>query len=357
MPAANVTNQNVTVQIGDHLVGTGQRTLIIAEAGVNHDGSLDKALQMVDVAAQAGADVIKFQVFRADDLATAAAPAAAYQEVSGVQSQRDMLRRLELRDDDLMQIQGRCQARGIAFLATPFGPVEIDRLCDLGVPALKIASTDLNNVPFLRKAAETGLPLIVSTGASTEGEIMAAVDDLRNWGAGRRTVLLHCISGYPAPLNSANLRAIVRLGDMFEVPAGFSDHTTSTDIAGWAVAAGACVLEKHFTLDPSASGPDHAMSLDPERLALYVAAARQAEIALGDGDVGMTAVEDDVRTKARKSVVAAQRIPAGQTIAADMLSVKRPAGGIEPRDVDQLVGRQAAVDIEADTLLTWDMVR
>jgi N,N'-diacetyllegionaminate synthase len=347
----------VTVQLGPRRVGQNEPVMIVAEAGVNHDGCVETAVRLVDAAAIAGADAVKFQMFRADELATADATLATYQRGRGVQSQRDMLRRLELSDADFARLAAHCRMRQIEFLVTPFSPPDVDRLCDLDVHALKIASTDLNNTLLLRRAVSTGLPLILSTGASQAGEIAAALARLRSWNAGTRLVLLHCISGYPAPLAIANLRAIATLSETFGVPVGFSDHTESTDVAGWAVAAGACVLEKHFTLDRSASGPDHAMSLDPVQLATYIATARAAETALGTGTLGMSPLEADVRAVARKSVVAATRIPAGVVITPEMLTAKRPAGGIDPDRVDTLVGSRATVDIDADTVLQWEMVQ
>lgn len=346
-----------TVQIGPHALGNGGHTLIIAEAGVNHDGSLDRAIQLVDVAADAGADVVKFQMFRAADLVTTNAATAAYQRVGGDASQFEMLRRLELPDSAFEKIAAHCRARRIDFLATPFGTGDVERLVRLGVSAIKIASTDLNNAPLIESAAATGLPLIVSTGASHPSEITSAVEWFDGWGARDRLVLLHCISGYPAQLHAANLRAITTLHRQFGVPTGFSDHTESTAIAGWAVAAGACVLEKHFTIDRELPGPDHRMSLDPAQLRAFVAAARQAEVALGTGRLGMTDIESDVRTVARKSIVAATDIPADTPIAINMLAVKRPSGGIEPADIGQVVGRITRVTIAADTSITWDMLR
>lgn len=345
------------VRIGERLVGDQQPVLIIAEAGVNHDGSLEKALRLVDVAADAGADVVKFQMFRAAELVTATAATAAYQKTAGACSQLEMLTKLELSDGDFAHIRLHCQRRGIEFLATPFGPRDVDRLVGLDVRAIKIASPDLNNPPLLRRAADTGLPLLVSTGASTAEEITASVARLRDWGAEPRLILLHCISGYPAPLEVANLRAIGALRRAHGVPCGFSDHTLSTQIAGWAAAAGACVLEKHFTLDRAAAGPDHAMSLASAQLAEYVAAAREVEVALGSGEIGLAAVEADVRAVARKSVVAATRIPANTVLTAQLLTIKRPSGGIEPDQLDCVLGRRAAAEIPADTVLTWDLVR
>lgn len=345
------------VRIGQRLVGDKQRVLVIAEAGVNHNGSRGEALRLVDVAADAGADVVKFQVFRASELVTRHAATAAYQQQAGASSQRALLQALELTASDFREIAQRCRQRGLLFLATPFGPADVDLLLELEVEAIKIASTDVNNVILLRRVVATGLPLIVSTGAAREDEIAVAVARLKEWGAWQRLILLHCVSSYPAPLECANLRAIASLRKCAGVPVGFSDHTDSTVIAGLAVAAGACVLEKHFTRDRAARGPDHAMSLDPQGLAAYVRSARAAEVALGDGRLGMTAIEEDVRHAARKSLVAAQHIAAGTVVTADMLTVKRPGGGVSPEALDDLVGRSAVVDIAVDTTLTWEMVQ
>jgi len=352
-PAAAETPR---ITIGDREIGRGRPVYVIAEAGVNHDGSVERALQLVHVAAEAGADAVKFQVFRAADLATATAATAEYQKESSGDSQREMLARLELGDEQFARVRSYCDQRGIEFLATPFGVDDVDRLVALGVPAIKIASTDLNNTPLLRRVVQTGLPLIVSTGAATADEIGASVARLREWNAAGRCVLLHCVSGYPTPLDAANLRAVATLEHTFAVPCGFSDHTTSIMTGSWAAAAGACVLEKHFTLDRSAPGPDHAMSLDPAGLREYVAAVREAERALGSGRLGMTELEQEVRTVARKSVVAACDLKRGTPLEPHMLAVKRPAGGIEPDRLDALIGRRIAVDATRDTTLTWDMI-
>ena len=354
--ATSEPHAGATITIGDRTIGAGQRAYIIAEAGVNHDGSVETALRLVEAAVTAGADAVKFQVFRAAELVTAGAATAGYQRAAGARSQRDMLRRLELVGEDFARIREHCQRSSIEFLATPFSPPDVGRLEALGVRAIKLASTDLNNTPLLKRAAETGLPLIVSTGAATAQEMRVAFDRLRAWGASRRVALLHCVSCYPAPLEAANLRAIGALGRTFGVPCGFSDHTVSTEVGGWAVAAGACVLEKHFTLDRSAAGPDHAMSLSPVELTEYVAGVRAAEVALGNGALGMTELEADVRAAARKSVVAAAAMRAGAVLTEDLLTVKRPGGGIEPDQLDELVGRRLLVDVADETPLTWDMI-
>ncbi len=346
-----------TVRIGTRLVGADQPTLIVAEAGVNHDGSVDRALRLVDFAHEAGADVVKFQVFQASELASAQAAPAQYQRDRGATSQREMLRRLELSDADFARIREHCAACGIEFLATPFGPHDVQRLTALDVRAIKIASADLTDTRLLSSAAGTGLPLIVSTGAASAEEIGVAVAQLRDYGAGERLILLHCVSGYPAPLELANLRAIDTLRQTFGVPAGFSDHTESVEIAGWAVAGGACVLEKHFTLDRTLPGPDQAMSLGPSELVEYVAIARQAESARGTGAIGCTAFENAVRSAARKSIVAATTIRAGAVITPELLTLKRPGDGLGPNEVDRLIGRRARCDIDADTLIRWEDVQ
>jgi sialic acid synthase SpsE len=343
------------VTIGQRSIGVGQPVYVIAEAGVNHDGSLEKALWLVNAAVEAGADAVKFQVFRADELASQSAATAGYQRESG-KSQREMLARLELSDDQFRRVRGCCAERGIEFLATPFGPSDVHRLLDLKVNAIKVASTDLNNSPLLHHMAQTGLPLIVSTGAATGTEIETTVDRLRTWDADQRLILLHCVSAYPTPLDAANLRAVGALQRIFRVPCGFSDHTTDTRTGAWAVAAGACLLEKHLTLDRSAPGPDHAMSLDPGGLQEYIRAVRDAERALGTGSLGMTALEADVRNVARKSVVAACDLTAGTRLRSEMLAIKRPGGGIEPDQLDTLVGRRVAANVARDTALTWDMI-
>ena len=244
---ANTGRRVSTVTIGHHRVGPKQPAFIVAEAGVNHDGSLDKALRLVDAAADAGADAVKFQMFRADDLVTAAAKTADYQHKATEQrSQRDMLARLELSFEQFEALRDRCSDRSLVFLATPFGARQIEWLTELGATTIKIASTDLTNAPLLIRAAATGAALILSTGASNEREIDDAVALVRQEGAGDRLVLLHCVSAYPTPLTAINLRAISTLRQRYDVPCGLSDHTVSTQTGGWAVASGADILEKHF---------------------------------------------------------------------------------------------------------------
>ncbi len=343
------------VYIGERAIGSGCAPYVIAEAGVNHDGDTDLAVALVDAAADAGADAVKFQVFTARELASATAPAAAYQQDRGTCTQRQLLERLELPDAALSEVARQCRCRGVEFLATPFGLADVERLLALEVRAFKLASTDLNNVPLLRRIAATERPLLVSTGAATAPEIDTAVARLREWGAAQRLVLLHCVSRYPAPLDAANLRAVRTLHERFGVPAGLSDHTRDLRTGAWAAALGACVLEKHFTLDHSLPGPDHAMSLEPAELRAYIGEIRAMTAALGTGVLGMTDLEAEVRAVARKSVVAATFLAAGTRLRPELLTLKRPGGGIPPDELESLAGRTVNRDVPADALLTWDM--
>ncbi len=357
-PHAEIDSATISVSITGHKIGPTHPVFVVAEVGVNHDGTLDKALVLIDKAADAGADAVKFQMFRASELATAAAPKAAYQ--AGCQnrtSQQDMLSALELSIEAFAAIKKHCDDRGIVFLATPFGPEDVTRLASLQVAALKIASTDLTNEPLLTATGQTGLPLILSTGASTEEEVRRCMEVRRQQGALGRLILMHCVSAYPTPLEAINLRTIATLRQAFRVPCGLSDHTTSVETGAWAVAAGACILEKHFTHDRNAVGPDHAMSLEGGQLGDYITRIRLLERSMGDGKLGMSPLEADVRKVARKSVVVTKSIPIGTVLTDAMLTCKRPGTGISPVDLPSLVGRRTTVDIPSDTVLSWNMVR
>jgi len=329
---------------------------IVAEAGVNHNGRLEAALQMVEAARHAGADAIKFQVFQADRLASRFAEQAAYQKKTGqAESQRQMLRELQLQPAEFARIKQHCDAVGIEFLATPFSVEDLRVLLDLGVRAIKIASPDIVNRPLLEAAGRSGLPIILSTGAAEPAEIDAAYRLLRDQ-HGCAVVLLHCVSSYPTPLEQANLRRMQALRDRCGCAVGFSDHTQEVQTGSLAVAAGAAMLEKHFTLDRSQPGPDHAFSLNPDQLTEYIHLARLAERILGDGALEPSESEREVRRLARCSVVAARDIPAGSVVSADMLAIKRPGTGIPPAELDAVAGCKVRQDIPADMPITWDML-
>lgn len=353
---------------------TADRTLFIAEAGVNHNGSLELALRLVDVAADAGADVVKFQSFKAEQLATAGAHKAAYQVANTGEDggQLDMLRRLELRPEDHHALLARCKERGIRFMSTAFDEPSLALLATLDMPAVKIPSGDVTHAPLLLRAARLGLPLIVSTGMCELGDVEAALGviafalmregmpsgradfvaayaDPRARAALReRVTLLHCVTQYPAPPVAVNLRAMDTLAQAFGLPVGYSDHTLGTAVAIAAVARGARVIEKHFTLDRRMPGPDHAASLEPDELRSLVRDIRIVEQALGSPIKAPAAAEFANRAVARRSVVAARPIARGESLSFDALAFKRPGNGISPIDCWDLLGRASRRDLHVD---------
>lgn len=342
---------------------------IIAEAGVNHDGDLDRALELVDAAAAADADAVKFQTFRADALASRHAATAPYQKAAGAgEDQRAMLRRLEMTDAMHQAVIARCAERGIEFLSTPFDPGSLAYL--IGTKALKrlkLGSGEVTNGPLLLAAARTGLPLILSTGMATLDEIDAALGVLAfGYGGGTgvpgttafqaadrgvlkdRLILLHCTTAYPAPADSINLRAMDQLAEVFGLPVGLSDHSRGHHVSLAAAARGAVVIEKHFTLDRRLPGPDHAASLEPGELARMVAELREVAAALGDGRKAPAAAEAANAAVARKSLVAARPIRPGEVFTPDMLACKRPGTGLNPMRLWDLCGRPARRGYEPD---------
>lgn len=334
------------------------QVFLVAEAGVNHNGDLQLAHQLVDIAAEAGCDAVKFQTFRAERVASWRAPKAEYQVLTTGQedSQLDMLRRLELSRQAHLELQARCRARGIQFISTPFDVESVDLLDELGVPLFKIPSGEITNVPLLEHIACKGKPIILSTGMSYLGEVEAALNVLRSAGA-KDITLLHCTSCYPANPADANLRAMITLHQAFGLPVGYSDHTPGIEVAVAAVALGAIVIEKHFTLDRSLPGPDHQASLEPRELKALVSAVRNVERALGNGIKRPVPSEADLRIVARRSIVAARDLPAGAVLTQGDLAVKRPGTGLPPSRLPWLVGRTLTRAVAADELLTEEMVR
>ena len=353
------TSENVhaAVRIADREIGSGRPCFIIAEAGVNHNGSLKLARDLIDAAASAGADAVKFQTFSADALVTRTAPKADYQErvLGNDQSQFDMLRQLELDREAHLALQSYARERGLLFLSTPFDSASVALLGELRVPAFKISSGDLTNHPLLEEMARLGRPMILSTGMASLPEVEAATDAVRRAG-NPPVILLQCESRYPAEPASANLRAMETLARHFHVPVGYSDHTLGMEVALAAVAMGACLLEKHLTYDRSAPGPDHQASLDPAGFTALVRGVRMVEAALGDGRKEPTPAEAKTAIAARKSVVSARSIPAGASLAAEDLAIKRPGTGFPPAQWTTLVGRIARVAIPEGTVLTPEML-
>lgn len=342
------------ISIGDRRIGPEEPVFVIAEAGVNHNGDVALARQLVDVAAAAGADAVKFQTFRASQVVTSTAPKAAYQQrrTAATESQLAMLRRLELSPAAHHELAAYCRERGILFLSTPFDEDSADLLDTLGVPLFKIASGEVTNWPFLHFLARKGKPLILSTGMAYLREVDEALRVLRASG-NTQVVLLHCLSDYPANPAEVNLRAIQTMATTLQVPVGYSDHTPGLEVPLAAVALGACVIEKHFTLDRTLPGPDQAASLDPGELQALVRGIRTVTLALGHGTKQPAPSESHHRVLVRRSLAAACDVTAGTILRDTMLIALRPGSGISPVLVAEVVGRMVTQPLKAGQLLAW----
>jgi N,N'-diacetyllegionaminate synthase len=331
-------------------------TLVIAEAGVNHNGDLKLAFQLVEAAAQAGADVVKFQTFQAQELATGQADKAAYQtETTGEEeSQLAMLRKLELTFEQHFQLIDHCQFCGIEFLSTAFDSPSIDLLASLSLKRWKIPSGEITNHSYLCKIGSLNQPVIISTGMANLGEIEAAIDVLEQANTRRDQItVLHCTTEYPAPLDEVNLRAMETIARSFGVAVGYSDHTVGISVPIAAVALGATVIEKHLTLDRTMNGPDHLASLEPDQFAAMVEGIRAIECALGDGIKRPTASERINLPIVRKSLVAARAIQVGEPFSVENITAKRPGFGISPMHLDSLLSRKATRAYAPDDLIEW----
>lgn len=329
-------------------------TLIIAEAGVNHNGDLHLAEQLIVAAADAGADAVKFQTFVADRLVTVTATKADYQKqtTAASESQHAMIRRLELTRPMHERLLAYSQERGIQFLSTPFDLPSINLLAELGLPRFKIPSGEITNLPYLRHIGSFGKPIILSTGMATLGEIETALEVLETAGTGRDQItVLHCNTEYPTPMADVNLRAMLTIRDAFGVAVGYSDHTPGIEIPIAAVALGATVIEKHLTLDRTLPGPDHQASLEPDEFAAMVRAIRNIEHALGGGRKRPSPSEAKNKPIARKSLVAVVAIRAGEVLTPENVAVKRPGTGLSPMRWDKVMGRVATRDFGVDELI------
>ena len=332
------------LDIAGRKVGPGHPCFIIAEAGVNHNGDLDLARQLVDAAVRTGADAVKFQTFQADRLVTSDAPKAEYQkETTGTtESQWEMLRRLELSAEAHRELMRYCQDKGILFMSSPFDELSADLLEELNVAVFKIPSGEITNLPFLSHIARKGKPMIVSTGMSYLSEVEAAVHAIEA-ANNRNYVLLQCTSNYPADPADANLSAMGTMARAFGAPVGYSDHTPGIEVPLAAVALGACVVEKHLTLDRGLPGPDHRSSLEPEEFSSMVRGIHSVEAALGHGRKEPAASESNTASVARKSLVAAQDIPAGAVLTEELIGVKRPGTGLSPATISSNSMRTSAI--------------
>ncbi len=332
-----------------------RKVRIIAEAGVNHNGDIELAKKLIDSAANAGADLVKFQTFKASRIATQAAAKAEYQTLTTdkTQSQVAMLSQLELSADMHTILTAHCRDRNIQFFSTGFDIPSLDFLASLGAECFKIPSGEITNLPYLRHIAAFGKPLILSTGMASLGEIEAALEVLETAGMMRNQItVLHCNTDYPTPMHDVNLRAMCSIRDAFGVEVGYSDHTSGIEVSIAAVALGAMVIEKHLTLDCNLPGPDHKASIEPAQFADMVRSIRNIEEAMGDGIKRPSASEIKNRLIARKSLVAATLIRAGERFTADNLTVKRPGSGINPMLMDEVIGLIASRDFKEDDLIS-----
>lgn len=345
------------INIAGRQVGPSQPCFIVAEAGVNHNGRLELARQLVDAAVQAGADAVKFQTFKAERLATPTAPKADYQlqVTAKTESQLTMLRRLELSPEAHKELMDYCARKKILFMSTPFDEESADFLADLGVEVFKIPSGEIVNLPFLTHVARKGEPMIVSTGMACLGEVETAVRAIEEVG-NRNLILLHCVSDYPAAPVDVNLRAMKTMATAFDVPVGYSDHTTGIEVALAAVALGACVIEKHFTLDCSLPGPDHRASLEPNELVALVRGIRRVEAALGLGRKEPAASEAGTAEVVRRSLVAARDIEPGAVLTEELIALRRPGTGLPPMLRPYLIGRTVKVPVRAGAPFTLEML-
>jgi N,N'-diacetyllegionaminate synthase len=334
------------LKIGQHYIHVIEPVFIIAEIGVNHDGSVEKAIELVRLARQCGADAVKLQVFRAEQLMHGSSQFAEYQKQTVADADpAAMLRRFELTADELARVTRAIESASMVPIATPFSPDDVAMIDRLNMAAIKIASPDVVNRPLLQRAAKTGRPMIVSTGAANPDEIQMCCDWLRQWKADYG--LLHCVSSYPTPADSTNLCWIGELARQFGVPVGYSDHSTEIISGALAVAAGACIVERHLTYDRKAAGPDHAASSDPGQFSHYVKLIRQAEAMRGLPGKRVLAIEQDVR----------RDLAAGQVVREEDLTVQRPGTGIPAAMIESAVGKKMVRPVKAGAMLSWDMLQ
>ena len=339
-------------RVGNREIGAGKPCFIIAEAGVNHNGELEKAFRLVDKSIEVGADAVKFQTFDPKKIASRFGGLAEYQKGAGVKYARqvDMLENLKLTHKEFEQLAKYCREKGQTFASTPFESSSLRFLLALGIPFVKVSSSDLTNHPYLSEIAKAGKPVILSTGMGNMGEIAEAVGTLKESGC-TKLLLMHCTSQYPAPPETLNVSAIRALREMFRLPVGFSDHSAGHEADVLALAYGACAIEKHFTLDNVLPGPDHKASLNPADFAAMVKAVRKAEKMIGNGERVPTEGEKEMMTFSRKSIVAARSLPVGHTLQEKDLAIKRPGNGLPPKFIKAVLGKRLKRAVARDQLL------
>lgn len=348
---------NPEFHIGDRAVGPGHPCYVIAEAGSNHNRDLPTAMRLIEVAAEAGADAVKFQTYTAEGLYSRRTPDMTYLKEQGLvgdgESVWELIKRVEIPWEWHTDLAGHAALAGITFLSTPFEEAAVDLLDGIGVPAFKIASYEVNHLPLIAHAARTGKPLLISSGMASLGDLERALDTAAEAG-GKDILIMHCAVNYPPRFEDLNLRAIGTLRSAFQVPVGWSDHTMGHSADVVAVALGACAIEKHYTLSRDQAGPDHPFALEPGELAAMVQAIREAEAALGSSVKRVTESEAEMFRLGRRSVVVARDIAAGGVLTRADLAVKRPGFGIPVHAIDEVVGRHVAHDMERDQVLQWD---
>lgn len=331
------------IQIGDIKVGSGEKTFIIAEAGINHDGDFKLAKKLVNEAAKAGADAVKFQIFKTEEF------------ISQSAEYFDLFKSLELKREEWTELAHLSEKNGIIFSASVFDEESADFLNELGSPVYKIASGDLTHFPLLYYISKKNLPIILSTGMASIGEIEDSLNNMCKSG-NRQVALLHCVSNYPTRYEDSNLNFIENLKEIFNIPVGFSDHTTGLLISSLAVAKGADLIEKHFTLNKNLPGPDHKLSLDPGEFMNMVKNIRITESALGDGVKKLTDEEEQIKELARRSITATVEIPKGEKITKNNIKIQRPGTGIEPKYMESIIGKTVKNDIKKYQTINWDVI-
>jgi N,N'-diacetyllegionaminate synthase len=346
------------IKIQKKIVGSGFPCFIIAEAGINHNSDIDIAKKMIDAAVDAGVDAIKFQTFIPEKVMSPSAPKAVYQKktTGESESQIEMVRRFQLSFETFEEIKKTCEEKGVMFLSTPFDYESAQFLNTVGVPAFKISSGEITNLPFLEYIAGFQKPIILSTGMSYLSEVDEAVRCLQSKGC-ENLALLHCVSNYPAVIEDSNLKALHTLEHAFGLPVGYSDHTLGLDVSLASVVLGACILEKHFTLDKSMPGPDHQASLEPDELFRLVQKVRMIEAALGDGRKVPAKSEENTSKIARRSLFLNQDLESGEIIKPADIIALRPSGGIPPNLIHLVLGKRASHPLKKGELLNWPDVK
>ncbi len=345
------------IKIGNRLVGEGEPCFIIAEAGSNHDGKLEQAKQLIDIATGANADAVKFQSFLADKIVAKTKERASYLDklVSKNETMHDIFKKLELPGEWLKELYDYAESKGLIFLSTPFDEEAVDLLDEIGVEAFKVASFEIVHLPLLRYIAKKGKPLILSTGMASLSDIEEALETIYQEG-NDQVIVLHCGINYPLSFEDVNLRAMGTVKQALQIPVGYSDHTMGITVPIAAVSSGASVIEKHFTISRNLSGPDHPFALEPNELRIMVKEIRNTEKALGSPIKRRTKSEEEMYKLGRRSIFAIKDIAKGEVIEREDLAILRPGFGIHPRCLERVIGRTAKVKIGANTPITWDKI-